>query len=153
MSAMRIYICEACKDIQKAKEDLLKRRFPSGECSIEYLPSGQPILAREGKQAGYVSVSHTDDTLAMTFADKPVGIDIERKDREVSSRICDSIEEWTRREAYGKFLGVGINKEILSATLPDKLINPVYFGEYVVSVCSEERAEGIETLIDNCLRE
>ena len=150
---MKIYFCKDCVDIQKAKEEILKRHFPCANYLIEYLPGGQPILTKDGKQSGYISISHTDDTLAIAFCDKPVGIDIERKSRKISSKVCESIEEWTRREAYGKYLGVGINKEILSIKLPDKIINTFYHGEYVVSVCSEEYNEGIETLIDNALFE
>ena len=150
---MNIYFCEDCVDIQKAKEEILKRHFSCDNYLIEYLPNGQPILTKDGEQSGYISISHTDNTLVMAFADKPVGIDIERKNRKISSKVCDSIEKWTRREAYGKYLGVGINKEVLSAKLPDKIINTFYHGEYVVSVCSEEYNEGIETLIDNAIFE
>ncbi|MBD5101083.1 MAG: hypothetical protein HDT29_07580 [Clostridiales bacterium] len=146
---MKIYFCKDCVDIQKAKEGILKRHFPCDDILIEYLPSGQPILIKDGEQSGYVSISHTENTLVIAFADKPVGIDVERKSRKISSKVCESIEEWTRRESYGKYLGVGINKEVLSAQLPDKLINAFYQGEYVVSVCGEEYNEGIETLIDN----
>ena len=146
---MKIYFYEDCVDIQKAKAEALKRCFPCDDISSEYLSSGQPILTKDGEQSGYISISHTDNALVMAFGDKPVGIDIERKSRKISSKVCESIEEWTRREAYGKCMGVGINKEVLSAQLPDKLINTFYQGEYVVSICGEEYNEGIETLIDN----
>lgn len=146
---MKIYFCEDCVDIQKAKAEALKRRFPCDDISIEYLSSGQPILTKDGEQSGYISISHTYNALVMAFGDKPVGIDIERKSRKVSAKVCESIEEWTKREAYGKYIGVGINKEVLSAQLPDKIINTFYHGEYVVSVCGEEYNEGIKTLIDN----
>ena len=150
---MKVYINERCSDIQKAKEHLLKEHFCDGrKYEIQYLASGQPILICDKEQAGYISISHTDDTLAIAFASKPVGIDIERKDRKVSANICDSIEEWTKREAYGKMLGIGINKEILSAKLPDDIMTFIC-GEYAVSVCGNERVDGIITLIDNRLCE
>lgn len=150
---MKIYICENCSNFQKTKEAILKRHFLSDGNLIEYLPSGQPILTKEGRQAGYISISHTDNTLVMAIGNKPVGIDVERKSRKISSRICPSIEEWTKREAYGKFLGLGINKEVLSAVLPENLINTFFYGDYVIGVCSEERSESIQTLIDNVLFE
>lgn len=148
---MKIYVKESCSDIQKAKDELLKLHFSDGkDYEIQYMPNGKPILVRGREQAGYISISHTGDTLVMAFSDKPVGIDIERRNRSVSPKICGSIEEWTKREAYGKWLGVGLNKDVLSATLPDSIINTFNYGEYVVSACGEETKDGAQqTLIDN----
>ncbi|MDE6614753.1 MAG: hypothetical protein K2K24_04510 [Clostridia bacterium] len=150
---MKIYFCKHSADIQKTKESLIKRQFQNDNYQLEYLPSGMPIIVKDGRQAGYVSISHTDDTLIMAFSDKPVGIDIESKNRKVSTKICGSIQEWTRREAYGKFLGVGINKEVLAEQLPDDKINTFFHGDYVVSMCSEEGVESVQTVIDNALDE
>ncbi|MDE5991314.1 MAG: hypothetical protein K2H36_07010 [Clostridia bacterium] len=146
---MKVYIKERCADIQKAKTELLRAHFCGDKnYEIRHLQSGRPILVCAQEEVGYISISHTDDTLIIAFADKPVGIDIERRSRKVSPKVCGSIEEWTRREAYGKWLGVGINKEVLSAQLPDNIINTIYYGEFVVSVCGEEVVDG-ETVIDN----
>lgn len=145
---MKIYINTQCSDMGKAKEFLLGK-FCGSDYSIEYLPSGKPELVCDGARAGHVSIAHTDGALVMAFADKSVGVDIERSDRRISAKICPSIDEWTKREAYGKWLGVGINKDTLDANLPKELIKTFICGEYTVSVCCEESIEEIVTLIDN----
>ncbi|MDE5616787.1 MAG: hypothetical protein K2I78_03270 [Clostridia bacterium] len=147
---MKIYIKTDCADIQTAKSELLKRHFSCDGYAIGYLQNGKPIIVCGQEQSGNISIAHTDKTLIMAFSDKPVGIDLERLERKISSKIGVSIEEWTQREAYGKWLGVGINKEILTAPLPNGMINTFYYGDYVVSVCSEERADE-QTLIDNMI--
>ena len=130
------------------KERLLQRYAQWGEkYSIEYLPSGQPTLMLDGRQSGYISISHTKDALVMALSDKPVGVDIELSERS-TSRIGMDIKEWTKYEAYGKYLGVGINREVLRAVLPKELIKSFRHGEYVISVCGEGELEAVETLID-----
>ena len=146
---MKIYIDKSCADVKKSKELLIKRHYPDKNYSIERLSNGKPIIISDGKEIGCVSISHTDGVLVMAFSDKPVGIDIERYDRKISFRICGSIEEWTKREAYGKYTGEGINKEILNMRLPNDIIKTFNWLDYIISVCCEEQIEGIETLIDN----
>ncbi|MDE6189918.1 MAG: hypothetical protein K2G37_06550 [Clostridia bacterium] len=146
---MKIFINERCSDMRAAKEFLLKEFSKSGKpYSIKYLPSGQPTLILDGKPSGYISISHTGATLVMAFSDKPIGVDIELRDRK-TSRIGMDIENWTKCEAYGKYLGVGINKEILKADLPQELVKTFKRGEYVVSVCGEGELEEVVAFIDN----
>ena len=77
--------------------------------------------------------------LVIAFSDSEVGIDIERIDRRVSDKICKDIREWTRYEAYGKYLGTGISKKLLISELPEELIESYTFGDYVISLASEDK--------------
>ena len=128
-------------DLQKAKEEILSRYSQTkGETyTIEYLPSGEPRLIANCKPSGHVSISHTKELLAMAFCDERVGIDVERADREVSPRICESIEVWTRIEAYAKWTGKGLSKDIISRQLPKDIITTRLWGDYVISICSQSQ--------------
>ncbi len=147
---MKIYINKHCSDISLAKKFLIELNFGTDKnYCLEYSDNGKPNLVCDGKQAGFISISHSDGTLAMAFSDKPVGIDIERKDRKIS--VCQNIEEWTKIEAYCKYTGEGLSKKAVSMKLPEHLIKTFYSDEFVVSVCGEEEIDTIATLIDNRL--
>lgn len=128
-------------NLQQAKQKVLDRYSQiKGEIfSIEYLPSGAPQLISQGMRRGYVSVSHTDGLLAIAFSDVNVGIDVERADRTVSPKICDGIERWTAIEAYAKWTGNGLSKDIIGQQLPADMIYTKLWREYVISVCSQCR--------------
>ena len=135
-------------DLQKAKERILFE-YSQVKCeryTIEYLPSGEPQLIAGSSPSGYVSISHTDGLLAMAFSDERVGIDIERVDREVSPKICESVERWTRIEAYAKWTGKGLSREIISGRLPNDIITTKSWGEYVISICSHVKLTEIINL-------
>lgn len=126
-------------DLQKAKERVLQEYFKKAKgepYTIEYLPTGAPQLMLGSKRNGYISISHTEELLAMAFSDDSVGIDVERADREVSPKICESIEKWTRIEAYAKWTGRGVTKDVIYSQLPEEIIKTVLHGEYVISICS-----------------
>ena len=81
----------------------------------------------------YFSLSHSEDFLALVISDKEVGIDIEKirepKDN-LLRRVCSEneikkiyssenpdiafTEIWTKKEAYLKALGTGIDRELTS---------------------------------------
>lgn len=128
-------------DLQKAKESILSKYSQvKGETyTIEYLPSGEPRLVSSSRQKEYVSISHTKELLAMAFSDENIGIDVERADREVSPQICESIEKWTRIEAYAKWTGKGLSKEVVYGGLPEEIIKTVLQEEYVISICSHSQ--------------
>lgn len=126
-------------DLQKAKERILIKysEFKGNTYSIQYLPNGAPQLLSGSLQKGYLSISHTDGLLAMAFSDGKVGIDVERADREISSKVCKSVENWTRIEAYAKWTGRGLSKDILNGNLPDEIITTKRYQQYVLSVCGD----------------
>ena len=130
-------------DLQKAKESILSKYSQvKGETyTIEYLSSGAPQLIANLRPSGRVSISHTDGLLAMAFSDEEVGIDVEMADREVSSKVCESIEKWTRIEAYAKWTGKGLSKDIISKQLPEDIITTRLWGDYVISICSQSQSK------------
>ena len=136
---IRLYLTKY-DDLQAAKEKVLASygAHKGEKYSIGYLPSGSPQLLADGKVKGYVSISHSCDLLAMAFSDETVGVDLERADREVSPKICKSIEEWTRIEAYAKYTGKGLSMEIIYGKIPQDIIHTQKWGEYVISVCSHD---------------
>ena len=92
-------------------------------------PEGVPYLVDDDH---YISLSHKDHHLVVAVSDRPVGIDIERLvDKESYYRIADNyfaekvkhgdvedfFRSWTRREAYGKMLGVGLNQRIMGMNM------------------------------------
>lgn len=128
--------------------------------------SGAPYLEDDPHE---ISISHKDDYLAVAVSDGPVGVDLEWLDgRESYFRIArryfgEQVQEgdvegfflgWTKREALGKYLGVGLNKEVMTSTLDaqsiqieDKTIYFCHFIQdgYMVTVASQsEHAELIK---------
>ncbi len=107
-----------------------------------------------------VSLSHKDSRMAVALSDRKVGVDIERiEDRDSHYRIAATyfgetvpdgdciafFRAWTRREAYGKLLGVGLTPQIMRLDLgADSLDTPegrVYFvekrvDEYMITTAS-----------------
>ncbi|MDE6275680.1 MAG: hypothetical protein K2M75_03980 [Clostridia bacterium] len=137
-------------DLQQAKERILQeysKKSKGKTYTIEYLPSGAPQLIANSKPSGCVSISHTDSWLAMAFSKDKIGIDLERADREVSSKVCESIEKWTRIEAYAKWTGLGLSRDMLFEKLPDDMIITKRFAKYVVSVCGTTKDFQIVALV------
>lgn len=88
----------------------------------------------------YLSIAHTEGICLMAVSDTAVGIDVERAGRRTRSGL-PPIGEWTKIEAYAKYLGTGMRREYLRRKLPEDLIYELNVGEgYVCHVCSRDRA-------------
>jgi hypothetical protein len=130
---------------------------------------GKPlVLNAKGREAAYVSVSHSGDVFVMAVSDQPIGIDLEIKtsfagiqkirrffldseslettDTESLSRI------WVRKEALSKYLGVGMLIDF-SCLLFSDFVGPgrLYFHDlellnkqYLFSVVTGEKKLAIE---------
>ena len=105
----------------------------------------------------FFSLSHSDDFLALAVSDREVGIDIE-KIREAKEnlvhRVCSEneikeiysserpdkafTEIWTKKEAYLKALGTGIDRELTTIDTTDKNLSFVTESDesFIVSVFS-----------------
>lgn len=123
-------------------------------CKNEF---GKPYL-RDYSNTHY-NISHTKGAIVCCVSDEPVGIDIERVkkiNRRIAERfftqneqnyIFDDIENqderfaeiWTKKEAYVKFLGVGIEKNFESVDVLDQSeLFSFTINNYFISICSNE---------------
>ena len=105
----------------------------------------------------YFSLSHSGNFLALAISDRDVGIDIERirqaKEDLVRRVCCENeislifssenpdeafTEIWTKKEAYLKALGTGIDRELTSVDTTDKNLDFVTekTEKFIVSVFS-----------------
>lgn len=105
----------------------------------------------------YFSLSHSGNFLALAISDRDVGIDIEKirnaKESLVSRVCCDNekkmifsdeypdkkfTEIWTRKEAYLKALGTGIDRELTSIDTTDENLKftTQITDDFIVSVFS-----------------
>lgn len=111
---------------------------------VTFEPNGKPY-PKSCKM--YFSLSHSGDYSVCAVSDGPVGVDIEEKSRVspmISRRFLDGkgIEEWTRREAKGKFTGKGFTE----TEEPDAVYSDYDVDEYHVTVCAKEKAGEIVTV-------
>lgn len=101
------------------------KRLLGKEVEIAKTENGAPYLVHDEH---YISLSHKDNVLVIAVSTAPVGVDIERLEYKPSHDCIarryfedeapqgDShafFRAWTRREAYGKWLGVGLNKTVM----------------------------------------
>lgn len=129
---------------------------------------GKPYLKLpESENELFVSVSHSKDVFACLLCDKPVGVDIqhERKanSQNISRRYFTKQEQeyvekygneaffriWTRKEAYAKYTGRGLEEIIKGTCVMDR--TDVEFTDFMleeglycsccIQVCNENKKE------------
>ena len=109
----------------------------------------------------FVSISHSGDMVAVCTSDKPIGIDIEKIDRERDlSKIANRFyhgkeleafkekptadlffEIWTKKEAYSKIGGEGVGevfKGFDAYSLDGYTFKTEIIGDYVLSICEKQ---------------
>ena len=143
---LRLMICESaeinCRDIV-----------------IEAGKTGKPYLASSPQLE--FNISHTKNAVVAALSDKPVGVDVERIRQTDISLACDIFTEnefmylnsdeegrlrrffdlWTKKEALIKHNGDGLPDNLKTIDSmrcsPPLKLSTLYFGDYVVSACSE----------------
>ena len=99
--------------------------------------SGRPIC-----QSGYLSLAHSGDYAVAAWSERPIGVDIE-KHRPLSpalaKRLGGGLDEWVKKEAYGKAIGTGIYR-VLNAPIPDDwhLSFPDAPDGYIMAICEKQ---------------
>lgn len=153
-------------DYTEAKADRFVRKVLGNHLGIdgntlEILRNeyGKPYLRNH--QDVHFNVSHAKDAMLCACADGSIGVDMERihrVDKRIVNRffspaeqeyvLCDLddsnlrfTEVWTRKEAYVKWLGTGIQLPIEPYDVMDLrhktvAIDTQRFGDYVISLCT-----------------
>lgn len=124
---------------------------------LTYEPNGKPVAKN-----CYVSISHSGDHVAVCRNDDvPVGIDIEKMTERDFNKIANRFfcgeelekfnsnptaemfyEIWTRKEAYSKILGTGVQEVVKGFdvySLANFEFQTDFAGEYAISVCEKIR--------------
>lgn len=89
-------------------------------------------------ERAFISFSHTDKILAIALSLQNVGVDIEKIDRKIG--VVQSIEKWTKIEAYSKYLGTGLSKNLINSNgVESEIVCTFYINKkYCLSVCGQD---------------
>lgn len=132
----------------------------NSDIEIDVSQYGKPFLKNNNEF--HFNISHSQNMLAVSFSDKSVGIDVEQM-RKTDLKIADRFfvreeieyinqfqdkqlyrffEIWTKKEAYLKYLGVGLNKSVKSFNVLDTDISnhfyTIVYGKYVITTYLSE---------------
>jgi 4'-phosphopantetheinyl transferase len=130
----------------------------SGIKNIRFLrkKNGKPYLS--GYPSFCFNISHTRNAVAVAFSDSEIGVDIEKiadYDKQIAARNFIGFEQnyinnsdnptvafyeiWTKKEAYIKLSGEGLNVPLNSFCVLNTANFKTFFqDEYVVSVCQND---------------
>ena len=136
--------------------------FPITSIIIEKNKNGKPYL-KDIKDI-HISISHSKNILLYSISKNKIGVDIEFirpvksfidkiKNKAFHQKEIDYIyknendldvkffEVWTKKEAYLKFLGIGLNtKMYLINSLNISIISTYRFSNFIYSICTEEQS-------------
>ncbi|WP_077429843.1 4'-phosphopantetheinyl transferase family protein [Anoxybacillus kestanbolensis] len=128
---------------------------------------GKPFLVNDER---FVNWSHNEDYWVLAVSrEGPVGVDIESlgidyqeemygwilhdEEKERMKQGVKFSEIWTRKEAYVKYLGLGMNEEMNKWSSFDKdFIKSFKFKNAVISVCAE-KIDKINVYVDGYITE
>ncbi len=122
-----------------------------------YSQNGKPYL--QGYPHVFFNLSHSKDSVACVLSRQPIGLDIQaigpyrprvvkrfftKEEQELlfSTHQKDALFAglWTRKEAYGKYLGCGITFSLLQQNTlyrSDAAVQTYLSGQYALSVCAK----------------
>ena len=163
-----------------------KRRNGFDGCPVCYTKNGQPYLFIQDGRRAFLSLSHSGDYAVCAFSDCPVGVDLQQRTKirrsvlqkfylqeqlEAWKKQFDKKEElflseaeterflreWTVKESYLKYKGVGLFKDLDSFSVIDSgedrfikgVISKRVFDNYYLSVFSKHERDMIEIKVDS----
>lgn len=134
---------------------------------IQISEKGKPYILNKDL---FFNISYTDSMYAIGLSDNEIGVDIEKirngfKESIIAKRVFSNgerkyikegdsrkrfFEIWTMREAYVKYLGVGIDGGFFRMNILDIKkrfnIETRFVGDIVISVCSDFKTK-VNTII------
>ena len=165
---LRHALKEAGIDLAGAHVEKNEHGKPALVSARAILPEAREAAAGEGKAAGdsgqmvHFNLSHSDGYVTVAVADCPVGIDIETKtdpELKISARFYSEEEQaavrgaadpqkefrriWTRKEAYVKCTGTGLN-----VAISDIPALPETSGPYRLITLKEEEAYSLSLVAE-----
>ena len=122
----------------------------------------------------HYNISHSGQYVALVTAEREVGVDVQEKRaarmESVAKRFfaeeewqavseCESEEDkrdlfyriWCRKEAYGKYLGIGLSNNLMGSNVLEELENIKFHDleiieNYQISICSR-KGENLEKIV------
>lgn len=101
--------------------------------------NGKPIC-----DCGYLSLAHSGEYAVAVWDKHPIGVDIEQI-RPLSpaliKRLGGGLDEWVKKEALGKALGVGVYR-VLDEPIPDgwEFFFPDAPDGYIMAICKKQES-------------
>ena len=145
-------------------DELIRECLGREDIVIERTDRGKPYIASTDFAGCCISVSHSGGTFALLVSDRNVGLDIQYRRDVKADRIaarCFPEEEafyvaeeaaggrfftlWTRKEAYSKYTGLGMEQIMKKEPVPDSC--EVQFTDFRLedgcycSICSGRTGE------------
>ena len=125
-----------------------------------YVPSiykdekGKPFLDNNE----YISISHSKEYIVLAISSTNIGVDIQKKEyrEKVVSLFSEKVNDaeqftrlWTIKESYGKYLGIGLNKEILKKDFSEFVYDNVFIcdqlffcvkeiEDFICAICTKD---------------
>lgn len=130
-------------------------------CKNEF---GKPYLKNKNYPDIHYNISHTKGVIVCAVSNEPIGIDIERI-KKLNKRIAERfftkneqnyifsdngkqderfIEIWTKKEAYVKWIGKGMEVPFESfdvMTMESPNLYHIHFREFIIALCSANKEE------------
>lgn len=127
------------------------------DVSFKTQPGGKPYAEGLGI---HFSLSHSGNLAVCAICDNPVGIDVERNNKNVNPNVAKRcfteaeqayvfsnmakmsarfFEIWTKKEAYVKLLGTGLKDFLNFDVMRHEEIYSILYGEYTVSIAAKKR--------------
>ena len=124
-----------------------------------YLPTiykdekGKPYLDKD-----YISISHSGEYVVVAISEKEIGVDIQKIEyrEKVVSLFSEEVKDahmftrlWALKESYGKYLGIGLNKEILKKDFSEFVYDDLFIfdklffcvkeiEDFICAICTKD---------------
>lgn len=152
-------IISLCTELLIRHEISQQLDIPFSEIVFGYGEHGKPYILNDRDYC--FSVSHSDNCIAFSGGNFPIGIDVEQISRgniKIAKRFFTANEYnfittskepnenfckiWTSKEAYVKMLGAGLSKSLGSFDVTDKSLSCCFrtkrLSEFMLTVCAEK---------------